>query len=309
MKKTILILLCCAMLVVTISCNINDSTAHSTDVSSQKDDAPVTLDPSQLNPEPHSDLTKKASIWRDKKRELYIYIKEWDVYRPMTELSSYDSLYFDDNCIVVDDETTTVSVIYQYGKNDEPTIITYHFNKNDETVESYSVKLNIKASSEYDTFFVNMHDANHGYYFLTPNMFGALDERMDGVYEWPLFMFETTDGGKSWNQILTNTFDGTKYVELFKFVSPRVGILSFRLQGDEDLCKRTYITVDGGLTWNQISQLPHSEMVERYSEISNLEYIKDYDYYCLTVEAHNSGSAFQIQFWSKDLINWSLIES
>ena len=306
MKKAILILVCCTMLVLTISCNANDNSVHQTDTSSQKEFAPVTSETSQLNPEPYSNLTKKASIWRDKEGELYIYIKEWDVYRYMPNLSSYNSLYFNDNCIVVDSETATVSVIHQYGKNDEPTIITYHFNRNDENVQSHSVKLNIKASSEHDTFFVNMHDSDHGYYFLTPNMDGFADKRMSGVHEWPLFMFETTDGGKSWNQISTNVLDPntSDYINIFKFISPQVGILSFRDLGAVELFDRTYLTVDGGLTWNHISQLPHSEMVKWYSEVIDLEYIDDR--YYLKVKCYGDAEKKELRFCSEDLINWSL---
>ena len=60
MKKAILILVCCTMLVLTISCNANDNSVHQTDTSSQKEFAPVTSETSQLNPEPYSNLTKKT---------------------------------------------------------------------------------------------------------------------------------------------------------------------------------------------------------------------------------------------------------
>ena len=305
MRKAILISLCCTMFVLAISCNTNDSTIHPTDTSGQKEIAHVTLETPQLDPEPYSNLTKKASIWRDKESELYIYIKEWDVYRYMPNLSSYNSLYFNDNCIVVDSETATVSVIHQYGKNDEPTIITYHFNRNDKNVQSHSVKLNIKANSEQDTFFVNMHNADHGYFFLTPNMSGSMDERMSGVHKWPLFMFETTDGGKSWNQISTNVLDHntSDYINILKFVSPQVGIISFRDLWAVELFDRTYLTVDGGLTWNQISQLPHEEMAEWYSEVIDLEYIDDR--YYLKVKSYGDAEK-ELRFCSEDLINWSL---
>jgi hypothetical protein len=119
-----------------------------------------------------------ASIWTDQKGEYYIYINEWDAYRHLRGLSSYHFLYFapyeytSDNNIVVESETATIAIIDQDGKHDEPTLITYHFNKSDNLVELHAVPLNIKASSEHDTFLVNMLNEDHGYYFLTSNMDG-----------------------------------------------------------------------------------------------------------------------------------------
>ena len=163
-----------------------------------------------------------------------------------------------------------------------------------------------------------MLNEDHGYYFLTSNMDGDHYWRInefpggdvDKVWEWPLFMFETTDGGKSWNQMSTNTFSpgASDCINILKFVSPQVGIISFRDLGECEVWERTYFTVDGGLTWTQMSELPPSDMVNWYSEIIDLEYVKDYDYYRLTVNAVNYTS-FQLQLWSKDLINWTLIET
>ena len=67
MKKAILVLLCCAMLASTASCNNNDCHVNSTDTSSKNDDTQVSLEQPRLTPEPYSDLTKMATIWRDEK--------------------------------------------------------------------------------------------------------------------------------------------------------------------------------------------------------------------------------------------------
>ena len=252
----------------------------------------------------------KASIWRDENGEFFLYINEWDAYRQLSGLSSYRNwFYFTDNCIVIDDKTTTISLVDQNGKHDEPIIISSHFNRDNALVELHAVPLNIKASSEYDTFFVNMHTTEHGYYFLTSRMDGSLDQRVDGVQGWPLFMFETTDGGKSWHQISTNTFTfcTSDHINIMKFVSPNIGIISFRYVNLEDLCLRTYLTLDGGLTWNPISQLPYPPDAEwGYSEVIDIEFIDNF--YCLTVKlSHNVQEKFQ--FWSKDLKNWTLEKS
>ena len=249
----------------------------------------------------------KASIWRNEDEEFFLYINEWDAYRQLSGLSSYRNwFYFTDNCIVIDDKTTTITLIDQVGKHDEPTIITYHFNRDNALVELHAVPLNIIASSEYDTFFVNMHTADHGYYFLTPSIDGNQDWRMDGVQGWPLFMFETTDGGKSWNQISTNTFTfcTSDHINIIKFVSPNVGIISFRYVNIEDLCERTYLTLDGGLTWNPISQLPYPpDKKWGYSEVVDLALIDGF--YYLTVKISDNNQE-ELQFCSKDLTNWTL---
>jgi len=272
-------------------------------------------------------ISTNASLWRsDEKREYYIYINEWDAYRPLRELSSYHYWSFGDNAIAIDGETATFSMIEQDGKWDEPLLITYHFHRSNSLVELHAVPLNIKASSEYDLFLVNMLDTDHGYYFLTSRMDGDMDDRIDGIREWPLFMFETTDGGKSWNQISTNTFSpgASDYINILKFVSPQVGIISFRYIEMEDLCDRTYLTLDCGLTWTQLSHLPYPFDLNKprtwYSEI--IDFDQNDDRYYLTVEVHGTLEAVEgsdyafpsecteirFSFESKDLINWSLIE-
>ena len=280
-----------------------------------------------------------ASVWLDSDGEHYIYINEWAAYRRLRGISSYFfsslnsalsiphsayipyNMHYSKNCydrIIVDDETATVVIIIQDGKWDEPIIITCHFNRTNSLVEVHAVPLNVKASGEYDSYFVNMLDANHGYYLLTPNMDGwGNSERCknspgwdpDKIRMWPLYVFETTDGGKSWNQLPTIFLEDccSDFIHIFKFVSPQVGIIGFRDITNEEVFKRSYLTIDGGLTWTQMSELPHGDMVEWYQEVIDLEYLEDHDYYCLTVEACNYTS-FQVQLWSKDLINWSLIE-
>ena len=256
---------------------------------------------------PYSDM-QAASIWRAEEGEFFLYISEWDAYRQLSGLSSYHNwFYFTDNCIVIDDKTTTITLIDQVGKHDEPTIITYHFNRDNALVELHAVPLDIIASSEYDTFFVNMHTADHGYYFLTPSIDGNQDGNMDGVQGWPLFIFETTDGGKSWNQILTNTFDfcTSDHINIVKFISPDIGIISFRYVNLEDLCERTYLTLDGGLTWNPISQLPYPpDKKWGYSEVVDLALIDGF--YYLTVKISDNNQE-ELQFSSKDLTNWTLL--
>jgi len=293
-----------------------------------------------------------ASVWLDSDGEHYIYINEWAAYRRLRGISSYFfsslnsalsiphsayipyNMHYSKNCydsIIVDDETATVVIIIQDGNWDEPIIITCHFNRTNSLVEAHAVPLNVKASGEYDSYFVNMLDANHGYYLLTANMDGwensercknSPDWDPDKISMWPLFVFETTDGGKSWNQLPTIFLDDSSdCINIFKFLSPQVGIIGFRYQCLSDLCERTYLTIDGGLTWNQISQLPYPFKGHSwYSEVLDIEQI-DNRYY-LTVEVRgrlvaiegedysfpSEDTTVELRYESKDLVNWSLIE-
>ena len=262
-----------------------------------------------------------ASVWRsDENKEYYVYINEWDAYRPMRGLSSsyYNWWDLNDHCVTIDNDATTIALIDQGSSYGEPTILAYHFSRSNELVELHAVPLNIKVTRD-DLFFVNMHAPNHGYYFLLPRSFPHYGS------DWPLIMFETTDGGKSWNQIATYTFYATaRYVEIFKFISPQVGIISFRYNCTEDLCERTYLTVDGGLTWKKIPQLPYPFDLTPYtwySDVVDLE--QNEDRYDLTVEVRGTlvapeGSDYifpsgdtiiKFHFESKDLSSWTLTES
>ena len=311
-------------LIRTKSLDTNDSSPSSLDGKSNNETVRNISGVGQLKLFPFGNLTKASIWWSYEQEAYYIYINEWDVYRPMVELSYYHNwLYLTDNCITIDNNVATIALIDQSSKYNEPVILTFHFDRSSEFVELHTVPLSIKASSEYDTFLVNMLDANHGYYFLTSNMSGSADERMNGLHEWPLFMFETTDGGKSWNQISTNTFDGTKFIDIFKFCSTQIGIFSFTYHDDRnDLCERTYLTVDGGLTWNQILQLPYPfiKTYSWYSEVLDIEKIDDR--YYLTVEVcgtlvaeedidHSLSSKYitaKLIFESQNLTDWNLIE-
>lgn len=332
MKKAVLLLLCCAMLAATVSCNNNDDASNSdslnpdgmgitevaeSSVSSADDHETIIADISiqsasdstlseltQLRAEPTKDLPE-ASIWQAKReKEYYIYIKDWDVYRKLPGLASYNSMHVNDNCIMVNSETATISVIHLYGRQDPPVIITYHFNRRDENVESHIVELDMIANSEEDIQFINWQSQNIGYFFWMPGFEAGPD--------WPLVRFETNDGGKSWNKISTQSFDllSSDRPEIVKFISSKVGIISFRYVNINDLCDRTYLTVDGGLTWNKISQLPYpfENMYSAYSEVVNLE-MGDTGNYYLTVEVigmvfSEEYSVVQIKFWSEDLIKW-----
>ena len=316
MKKLVVFLLCLATFLSLVACNgignsddtdstenTNEETTKANDASNGESNSTLS-ELTQLRAEPTKDLPE-ASIWQAKsEKEYYVYIKDWEVYRKLPELASYNSMHVNDNCIMVNSETATISIIHLYGKHDRPVIITYHFNRQYESVETHIVELDIIANSEADIQFINWQSQNIGYFFWMPGFEAGPD--------WPLVRFETNDGGKSWNNMSTQIFDlrSSDIPEIVKFVSSKVGIISFRYVNINDLCDRTYLTVDGGLTWNKISQLPYpfEDMYSAYSEVVNLE-MGDTGNYYLTVEVRGrmfseEYSVVQIKFWSEDLIKW-----
>lgn len=271
-----------------------------------------------LEPEPYCDR-ELYSVWRDQDGEFYIYIKEWNIYRKINSdfiNSGYGSI-FDPMGATINEDTAAIAV-YEYSKHDA-TVTIHHLDRNHEDVASYTNQLDHLEDNFYEcgTFFINMRDEETTYFFYTAS---CPDENMYDDLYWPLVRFETTDGGKTWRQAETMKLGLTlhDYPNVITFLSHNVGIISFRYHSCEDLCGRTFLTTDGGMTWNAIAPLPYPfDDINKvgYTEVIALEQ-RGNDYF-LTVEVHYSAYHTNnpelddvtetIQFQSTDLTQWILI--
>jgi hypothetical protein len=313
-KRIIILLLTLSMLISTSACNsilknktgdasdninnVNESKKSPTEEGSNE---LLDIIGNRLKVSDHDDF----SIYYIEDGSVYIYIKTWDVHRKITENTYFLSNFSLISCRV--GEETAEIVTCDAGKR-TATLTTYNFSKTNEKTESYSVTIETDGFGDSDNCAINLYSEGKGYYFYIPEVI------IDNDNSWPLLCYETTDGGKSWNKISEALVCSTDYHErpqTLTFASNEIGIISYRYSGMEDLCGRTYLTMDSGKSWSIISRLqyPFDPETVRYTEVYDL---KDdgYNGYVLTVRvALKNEQEFMtyIQYYSKDLLNWEIV--
>lgn len=134
---------------------------------------------------------------------------------------------------------------------------------------------------------------------------------------WPIRVLKTSDGGESWEMTKPENSisaqGGKQYPELAKFLTEDIGIITYRFDNGPSDCGLTYITSDGGRTWEHISDLPYSdEVVLDYSKggyYSKLvdAYWAEYDN-CMKIEVRviSEFTEYILRFKSYDLKEWIL---
>ena len=213
-----------------------------------------TLDTSELEYLSQYEMPE-ASFWRDNTGEYYIYIKEWQDYRKLSELMEHSEFHIriDKTSIVIDDSTSALAIYIQRGNSDTE-IITYHFDRSNEDSRIYTVKL------------------------------------------------ETA--------ILGEVPDYINRPTLIKFISCEVGIISYGYVADwndvldeysrdwNNIFDGTYLTTDGGMTWEKISlENPIPLEYIDYAEVSDFEF--DGVSYILSIECLGGHRAK-----SQNLVDW-----
>ena len=224
----------------------------------------------------------------------YIYIKEWDEYRKVPWLpNSYVNNYLASAFIKGDVADVAV---HESGKH-RTVITTYRFHKDSDEVEENTVDMEIHTGETIYRL-INLFDENKGYFLYI----------QDGMST-DIVRYETTDGGKTWYEAETLTLGriSREYPVILKLVTKEVGIVSYRYVSIEDLCYRTYLTMDGGKSWSLIGALPYPFDIYNggYTEVHDFEKINDE--YVLTVKVSGSYTAY-IYFKSKDLVEWTICE-
>lgn len=72
-----------------------------------------------------------------------------------------------------------------------------------------------------------------------------------------LTVLKTADGGVTWakagddSNLKTDSWH--EWVDFAKFVSDNEGMVSYSYYGHEEMCDRTFVTIDGGKTWKKLS--------------------------------------------------------
>ena len=248
----------------------------------------------------------EVSFWLEKGGKYYIYINEWQEHRQLEGLEQYSKYHvqIEQTSTVIAESVCTIAAYIQSGKSDTE-IITFHFNKNSNAPLVYKSKLETMIHDEPNYYMINLYNENYGSFFYIPSHYVSEDKSQ----YWPIIRYETADGGKTWNKVkVLDLVAGIhECPTVVKFISKEVGIVSYRYWGINDLRNRTYLTIDGGLNWNLISNLTYPFDLDRvrYTEVYDLS--KKNEEFLLTVQVH-SDSVSYIYFKSSDCVNWELYE-
>ena len=272
----------------------------------------TTADVSNLMPFP---LFEKDGVvfWYKGEGKYTVYIKEWGRYE---EIEPVNGVYYTPTTAArVGEDTAEIAFFIQTSKHGG-TLITYQLNRNAEEVQVNSVVLEIKYLGESEYSWFKLYEGGNACFFCMPSRFSDHDAEY-----FPIVRYETTDGGKTWNVANVFYFDGYPWNASpeITFVTEEVGVITYRYITATDLCYRTYITTDGGFTWNRISNLPYPfdlDEVNGYTEIESFEKAKDSNTYILRVKvivnSYQVGDSeigffsLYLEFYSDDLVDWRL---
>lgn len=293
MKKLIMILLCCTMLLATNSCNVNrsefdDSTKNNESISNNdKCDAA------------HNDLSSLKIedpilyIERDSSGNIYA---SWAL-RTFVLSDATDMAYL---------ESTTCGQ-YAWIFNWRAKGITLYKLSASGQMEVYE---NIYPEdiefTEMTFAFASFYNDTNGYLF-----FWRDDCYMD---RWPIQFLKTSDGGKSWEMIKPEDAPSAgagfkNYPELAKFLTEDIGIVTYRHDSGPSDCGITYVTADGGETWKRVYDLPYPSEIacdDTYSKLVDAYWDKYSN--CLKIEVlvKSRFVDYTLRFKSYDFNVWIL---
>lgn len=144
---------------------------------------------------------------------------------------------------------------------------------------------------------------------------GCLFFWRDNCYSsgWPIQFLQTSDGGQSWEMSKPNNLlssgDGKQYPEFAKFLTEDIGILSYRFDYSPSDCGKTYVTSDGGKTWENISDLPYPDGVvcdNTYSKLVDAYWDKYNNNMIIEVRVISEFIEYTVRFKSCNFKDWIL---
>ncbi len=157
-------------------------------------------------------------------------------------------------------------------------------------------------------------DTYTGYYFLNPQKgyffsFGGVDNTFDVQLD---VFLKTDNGGKSWQPITVAkppVLNWKERILCAKMINDNVGLISGRYYAGEDgVSDRTYITVDGGVNWENIEFPTHSRLLD--AEVYDFVRENGEYYLCvrvLTGDSYENQLYEYFEYSSQDLKNWSIV--
>ncbi len=119
------------------------------------------------------------------------------------------------------------------------------------------------------------------------------------------YLLFTADGGETWQTVDTIplTSDPQDYPLMLRFVNENTGVLSFGYQNVPSVAERTYITTDGGKTWELLQGLTG---IEHEEESEAVDLTSQGGVYILTLRTPPEKTQ-RYRYISADLQNWTLL--
>ncbi len=298
-----------------------DSTKEETDNTNTKE-----LDTSKLS---YCASYDHVTFYKDEQGQYYVKMYGWNTHRNLGNIQG------EIRDAVVGEKKIEAIAIKNNREANETVITIITMTRDSEKVEKTERTLDFACIAERDYLLVNYYKENCACLIFVPEAYitlrtstsgksGDIEEEIEYKYEyWPLLRYETTDGGKTWENNLgeehVSAGHWNYWPRVLKFVDKEVGIFSYRSTGDEDANNVTYITTDSGKTWSLIAPLEYPfKLYEPYksAEETGYTYVKDFEVidnrYVLTLvhtyyrKPHGYDDTYQ--YATEDFKTWTLIK-
>ncbi len=242
------------------------------------------------------------SVKYDENDQITLYVKPWDEYFIHQTDAGENGHLFRRSCAAFTSDTSGIAVFSRAGESDTLEVIAVQ--KGSGILRVGEILL--PAETWVYDLYCNFLNAQTGFLFVfeeyTPIMHASGTEA--------LLLFRTDDGGVTWNAVPCDEpfFLSMKDSAIFaKFVNETVGIVSGRFWVSDFMEQRTYLTLDGGRSWEKLSPLPYLDYEGGHgSQIIDLEL--DNGIYTMTVRIflYESGEEERVTFTSADMQTWKL---
>jgi len=319
MKKRIFAMLLAALLVANISaCNYiqKNETENGTETreeSFESSDRVITNQPSITEP-PNTDsfdyLKLKEGIYLSSSNEnKYIYVEPWEAYYQFPYTADIN-ISLTDIMLCGDTLSCLIHDFREHPDVDQFTIIKFTRGKNaPEINQSDDFSILQTRFSELPLVYSQILDENRAVCMF----FECSTDH--GSYEL-VSIYKTENSGKTWfkeeSETVVSSSSQDEYLKIAKFVTPAVGIISYRCIWFDDIClDHTFLTSDGGKTWSIIRNLPFPCYSFSHADLDDLTYENETYILKLTlfgVEEEYGSSTHTIQFQSTNLTTWSLVK-
>ena len=344
MVKSLLLLLSCAMLASAVSCNSEHNVVDNTIEGGSE----ATYNTQDDNTEIHANNATESESNTESKpvvvNPLEKYVGEWDDnFYPPNELDVYYvndktlkcnfGIYrlttfhliatVDENQIHFVDENNFISGKIEFENNSILlTIEESNFSYIQNGAEYlFTIKEDIpmpKHTAPFEESVVNLENTSQECYSFINQKVGYYFYFVSGPHNQLLSFKKTTDGGKTWHSQPINAIPTIWHQERFicaKMLDENVGFISAGHYADDNVSKRTYISTDGGLNWEQVV-LPPDDYYTKGDSGKISTYMWSGEAYDLVYENEQYVLYFRLkgeepiyfQYSSTDLKTWTYVE-